>query len=171
MNQSNSVLNIGPALLNAQKHIKSAVKDATNPFFKSKYSTLENVMDACKDALNNEGIVVLQPVGCDEVSNFVETTLLHASSGEFVTSRMRVILTKEDMQNLGSAISYCRRYSLQSLVFLGSADDDGEAAMVRSAPSVSKSNFKPKAAAFVQSLTKDTTVVTTEPIGTTGVDW
>lgn len=143
--------NLASALLRAQKNIKNVVKEANNPFFKSKYASLENVMDACKDELNNQGIVVLQPVGFDDNGNFVETTFLHAESGEERTSRMRLLLDKEDMQKLGSAISYARRYLLQSMAFLGGEDDDGEKTMDRPSkspvPKAERASFVPKAAA------------------------
>lgn len=122
-----SVKNIAKALLVAQRNIGAAVKDAKNPFFKSNYATLGSVMEACKDALNNAGIVVTQPVVSDNTGEYVETQLLHAESGEMLTSRMR-LLTPKNMQDYGSAISYARRYSLQSLMFIPAEDDDGSAA-------------------------------------------
>ena len=122
-----SVKNIAKALLTAQRNIGAAVKDAKNPFFKSNYATLGSVMEACKDALNNAGIVVTQPVVSDTTGEYVETQLIHAESGETLTSRMR-LLTPKNMQDYGSAISYARRYSLQSLMFIPSEDDDGSLA-------------------------------------------
>lgn len=130
MNKSESIIKLAPAWLAAQRKITSALKEAKNPFFKSSYASLESVIEACKQHLNDHDISVLQPVGSDEQGNYVETVLLH-SSGEWVSSKMHLILTKNDMQSAGSGISYARRYSLQSLVFLGAQDDDGEASMGR----------------------------------------
>jgi hypothetical protein len=130
MKTSESIKNLSMALLKAQKNIGAATKGAANPFFKSKYADLGSVMEACKEALNNEGITVLQPVQSSETGDYVETLLLH-ESGEFMSSSMKLLLSKQDMQAYGSAVSYARRYSLQSLVFIPAEDDDGEKSMVR----------------------------------------
>lgn len=129
MRTSEEITKIAPALLAAQKKIGAAVKGSTNPFFHSKYADLGAVMEACKDALNDNEITVLQPVGCDETGVYVETVLLH-SSGEFISERMRISpKTSNNPQDQGSAISYARRYSLQSMVFIPSEDDDAEKAV------------------------------------------
>lgn len=133
MKTSSSISNISKALLKAQKNIGAAKKGSSNPFFKSTYADLGSVLEAIKDSLNNEGIVILQPhstelIG-DQIVSFVETTLLHGESGEFITSRTRMDI-KEGAKaiEIGSQITYMRRYSLQSLVSLPSVDDDGSAA-------------------------------------------
>jgi hypothetical protein len=100
-------------------------------------------MEACKEALNNEGISVLQPVQSGPTDDFVETILLH-ESGEFITSEMKLILTKQDMQAYGSAVSYARRYSLQSLVFIPAEDDDGEKSMSRTNQFKDRSKANPE---------------------------
>jgi hypothetical protein len=130
MTRSDTITKISPALLRAQRKIGAALKDAKNPFFKSNYATLGAVMEACKEHLNAEGISVLQPVMSDTTGQYVETILLH-ESGEFLTSQMRLLLGKEDMQAYGSAVSYARRYGLQSMVFIPAEDDDGEATVNR----------------------------------------
>lgn len=142
---SQSISKIAPALLAAQKKIGAAKKDGKNPFFHSSYVTLGSVMEACKEALNENEITVLQPVGTDEQGVYVETVLLHAS-GEFISDRMRIAVPQKmvkpdktrnetfepyftpDPQAQGSAISYARRYSLQSMVFIPAEDDDAERA-------------------------------------------
>jgi len=136
MKTSETILKIAPAFLKAQQKIESAVKGADNPYFKSKYANLNSVMEACKSFLNEFGISVLQPITSDEHGEYVETILLH-ESGEFLSSRMKLVLTKNDMQASGSAVSYARRYSLQSLVFIGAEDDDGNAAVGNKMPIVS----------------------------------
>lgn len=130
MTKSDTITKISPALLRAQRKTGAATKDAKNPFFRSNYATLSAVMEACKEHLNAEGISVLQPVMSDVSGQYVETILLH-ESGEFLTSQMRLILGKEDMQAYGSAVSYARRYGLQSMVFIPAEDDDGEATVNR----------------------------------------
>lgn len=131
MNTSPTIGKIAVALLQAQKNMGAAVKDAKNPFFKSKFADLNAVREASHPALNAAGITVLQPTGSNEHGMFVSTLLLH-ESGEFISSETAIICAKQnDPQALGSAISYARRYGLQSLVSLGSQDDDGEGAMNR----------------------------------------
>jgi len=128
MKTSDSIVNISKALLEAQKKIGSAKKDAVNPFFHSNYADLGSVMDACKDALNEQGITVLQPVGTDELGVYVETVLLH-SSGEWISDKLNLAVKEQNNpQAQGSAISYARRYGLQSMVFIPSEDDDAEKA-------------------------------------------
>lgn len=131
MKTSDSIANIASALVKAQKAIGAAKKGANNPFFHSKYADLGAVMEACKDALNENGIVILQPVGFDEAGQYVETVLLH-TSGEYLSDRMRLVAkTDNNPQDQGSAISYARRYSLQSMVFIPAEDDDAERATHR----------------------------------------
>lgn len=124
MNKSESILKISVALLKAQKKIQSVTKDASNPYFKSKYADLASVINACKEELNSEGIAVLQPV--DEM--YVETCLLH-ESGEFMSALTPIVCkSANNPQDLGSAITYARRYGLQSFILLPAVDDDGERA-------------------------------------------
>lgn len=131
MHMSTSIAAISKAILASQKEMGGAVKDSNNPFFKSKYSDLESVIAACKTALNNHGITVLQPHSCIDGADYIETLLLH-ESGEWMMSHTRIVVAKmNDPQAFGSAISYSRRYGLQSLLSIPAVDDDGEKAMVR----------------------------------------
>lgn len=132
MKTSESIKQLAPALLRAQRKIGGAIKGSSNPFFKSRYADLGAVMAACKEELNSEEITVLQPLGSDETGDYVETTFLH-SSGEFATSRMKIPAYK-NAQELGSNVSYLKRYLLQSMVFTPSEDDDAEASMGRGKP-------------------------------------
>lgn len=105
----------------------SAKKGASNPFFKSKYADLNSVLEAVKEALNSNGITILQPHFSNERGDFVSTVLLH-ESGEWISSETRLeVAKKNDPQALGSSITYARRYGLQSLVGLPAEDDDGNA--------------------------------------------
>ena len=138
MNKSESITKLAEALVAAQKKIGAATKEKTNPFFHSTYADLGAVMEACKDALNENGIVVLQPVGTDEQGVYVETVLLH-ESGEFISDKMRIaVKAPNDPQAQGSAITYARRYALQSMVFIPAEDDDAERAMDRPATAIPK---------------------------------
>ena len=119
------------ALLEAQKEIRDVVKDAKNPFFKSDYTTLDNVLKETKTVLNKHSLILLQPIESDENGVYVCTTVIHAPTGGEITSRHRISMPKNDPQAQGSAITYARRYSLKSLLALSDDDDDGEKAMKR----------------------------------------
>jgi hypothetical protein len=139
MKTSESIVNITKALLTAQRNMEAAVKGSKNPYFKSSYADYNSVLEACKGPLNEVGIVILQPHTTDERGTFVQTILIH-ESGEYITSETKVSVKQEnDPQALGSAITYARRYGLQSLVSLPAEDDDGEKAMYRN-DSFSKGN-------------------------------
>jgi ERF superfamily protein len=128
MNKSESIINLSKALLKAQKVMGGAVKDSKNPFFKSTYSDYGSVLEVVKGPLNENGILVLQPHVNDPGQPYVETILIHAESGEFLSSCTPVVCAKaNDPQAMGSAITYARRYGLQSLLSIPSEDDDGNA--------------------------------------------
>lgn len=131
---SPSIIKISTALLQAQKEIGGAKKGSTNPFYKMKYSGLGSVMEACKDAFNNHGISVIQPICLEADTNVLKTILLH-ESGEFIESSMKVSCKNPDNpQEMGSAITYAKRYALMALAFIPSEDDDGEMATKPSRP-------------------------------------
>lgn len=127
MNRSDSLKEIAPALVKAQTKIKAALKDSTNPHFRSKYADLSSVVDAVKAPLLECGISFLQGVHDAEGGVAVETMLLH-TSGEWISSTLRIPAVKQDAQGYGSAITYGRRYGLQSMCGVPAEDDDGNAA-------------------------------------------
>jgi hypothetical protein len=125
MKTSETIKTISPALLKAQKTIGAAKKGATNPFFHSTYADLGSVMEACKEHLNENGITILQPI----VNMVVETILLH-ETGEWISSETPIVCKEQNNpQALGSAVTYARRYGLQSMVFIPAEDDDGNSAV------------------------------------------
>lgn len=130
MKTSESIKQIIPALVKAQSEMGVAVKGEENPFYKSRYADLPEVIQVCKEPLNTNKIVVLQPVLDDKVV----TVLLH-ESGEWVSDEGTKILSAKpnDPQAQGSAITYARRYGLMSMLSIPSDDDDGEKAMDRKA--------------------------------------
>lgn len=132
---SSSLDKIAPAVLAAQKELGSVKKGAKNPFFKSSYADLTSVIEALKDVVNKNGLSIIQT----QRDGDVLTTLLH-SSGQYISSATQIKCAKEnDPQALGSAISYARRYGLQSILCLPAQDDDGEGAMSRTKKAASKS--------------------------------
>jgi hypothetical protein len=111
------------ALSKAQAEIKGAVKDSTNPHFKSRYADLESVIEAVKQPFFKFGLSFVQSVEGDALV----TTICHASGGT-ITSRVPLIIGKNDMQGVGSAITYARRYGLAAAAGVSQTDDDGNAA-------------------------------------------
>ena len=102
-----------------------ALKTAQNPHLRSKYADLGSVMDACFAALHANGFAVLQPGGADEHGPFVDTVFVHETGHEF-RSRCYLVIGKQDMQGVGSAWTYARRYGLMALAGIAPEDDDGE---------------------------------------------
>jgi hypothetical protein len=133
---------INESLLEAQRNIGAAVKGAENPFFQSSYADLATVMEVVKAPLNNAGLSITQEleVGYNDVTgvpfNIVSTTLRH-SSGETIASSV-VVPEVKDIQKLGAAITYLKRYSLQALLFVPTEDKDGEELMTRKTPAPRK---------------------------------
>lgn len=125
MKTSEKINALASALVKAQANIKHASKDSNNTHFRNDYASLESVIDASKQYLLEQGITVLQGVSSDGAS--LTTRLLH-NSGEYIETEMRLVLSKQDMQGLGSAITYGRRYALAAILNIAQADDDGNAA-------------------------------------------
>lgn len=149
MRTSDSIKSISAALVNAQNKIKHATKDSKNPHFKNDYASLESVIDATKQALLENGIALLQGMNPD--GSTLTTRLQHAS-GEFVETDLKLMLSKQDMQGLGSAITYGRRYALAAIMNISQADDDGNDASNRPSPKASAKALAPK---VVQSSNED----------------
>jgi hypothetical protein len=125
VNQSESVKQIAKALSKAQSNFQAALKDSTNPFFKSKYADLESVIVSTKDELAKNGLAISQVVDFNlEGQEWLETKLLH-ESGEFIISKL-LLGTYKGPQEKGSAITYFRRYSLQAILNSFASDDDAE---------------------------------------------
>ena len=118
---------IAAALSKAQAEMGKALKQSENPHFRSKYADLGAVMDACLPALNKHGIAVIQPTIDDDSGRYVETVLIH-DSGEELRCRVPLIVSKNDMQGYGSAVTYARRYGLMCMAGIAPEDDDGNAA-------------------------------------------
>ena len=148
MNKSESIKTIAPALHKAQGQIKAALKDSTNPHFRSKYADLSSVIEAVKPALQANGITFLQGVHDAVEGVAVETMLLH-TSGEWLSSVMRIPAVKQDAQGYGSAITYGRRYGLQSMCGVPAEDDDGNAATASTTSRITP------VAGSLQNLTKE----------------
>ena len=125
---SSSIGELTKALSLAHKDFKPVLKDANNPFFKSKYADLAGVIDATSDALSKQELAVIQSPGRIYNGHILLTTLLSHSSGEWIKDELELPIAKFDAQGTGSAITYARRYAYQAIVGVAAEDDDGNAA-------------------------------------------
>jgi hypothetical protein len=130
---------LAAALAKAQAAVKGAVKDSTNPFFKSKYPDLSSVWDACRGPLTDNGLSLVQVPGFDHATQTVrvETMLLH-SSGQWIHGDAGAPFAPEkgrsDAQSVGSIVTYLRRYAVAAFASVCPEDDDGNGAGRRQAP-------------------------------------
>jgi len=144
--QSENIGELAAALAKAQAEVGTVTKDSANPFFKSNYASLAAVWEATRPILSKHQLSVVQMPSSDERGYYVETQLMH-SSGQWIRSRTYMKPAKEDPQGIGSLISYARRYALQAVTMICPDDDDGEAAMGRTAPQKPAEAPKPAAKA------------------------
>lgn len=126
MNKSDSIANLAAALAKAQGEIRGATRDAQNPHFKHNYADLSSIWDACRDALSRNEIAVTQLPSADGAVVRVETVMMH-SSGEWISSELAVTARDGSPQSVGSALTYCRRYGLASVVGVAPVGDDDDA--------------------------------------------
>ena len=140
MNKSESIKNIAGALVKFQASVSKVSKEANNPFFKSKYASLANILDTIQKPLSECGLAISQFPD----ANALTTIILHAESGEWMESSYVMPVAKQnDPQAMGSAMTYARRYALGSILNLNiDDDDDGEKAMGRQIPK--KDELTPK---------------------------
>jgi hypothetical protein len=135
--RSPSIAALAAALAKAQGEMGGALKDKTNPHFKSSYADLSAVWDAARGPLSKNGLAVLQPPSSMGASVTVTTILTH-SSGEWVESDFTVTATQNTPQGIGSCLTYARRYALASMVGIAPEDDDGNAASQRPTQATAK---------------------------------
>ena len=131
MQTSPTIRKLAEALAAAQGAMKGAVKDANNPFFKSKYADLASCWEACRGPLASHGLSVIQGVSA-EGAKITVTTLLAHSSGEWVQDAITLEAKDDSPQSIGSAATYGRRYGLSAAVGIAPEDDDGNASQPES---------------------------------------
>ena len=130
MEQSEQINELAAALAKAQGEITGALKDSSNPFFKSKYADLASCWDACRKPLSENGLAVIQPTVEKDGTVYVVTTLAH-SSGQWIRGWLPIKTKDDGPQAQGSGLTYARRYALAGIVGLAQVDDDAEAAQAR----------------------------------------
>lgn len=123
--------NAASAFIRAQANMGAATKSAKNPFFKNNYADLTAIQEAVFPAFHAEGFAIIQQGGADEFGRYMETQMIH-TTGQVFSSRVYLECKPGDMQALGSAITYARRYGLMALSGIPTVDDDANAATGRS---------------------------------------
>jgi hypothetical protein len=116
---------LAKALNEFQAEVVKVGKTADNPFFKSKYADLGSIMKEAQPVLTKHGLSVIQfPDNLDGTPAL--TTIVMHTSGQSQRATMPLLLSKQDPQGLGSAITYARRYSYAAaLQIVIDEDDDG----------------------------------------------
>lgn len=122
--------NIYQKLLAAQQEIGAISKTQDNPFFKSKYADINAILAVVKPILNSNGLVLLQALTTVDGRNTLTTKIIEADTGSHIGNQPNIesscfLPEMSDPQKQGSAITYFRRYALQSLLALETQDDDG----------------------------------------------
>lgn len=126
-------MNIYTKLSKVKSEIGAISKDSTNPFFKSKYFDINGLLKHVEPLLDKNGLLLLQPI----IKGEVFSEIVDIESGDSVTSGI-ALPEITDPQKLGSAVTYYRRYTLQSLLGLQAEDDDANAASKATKPKADK---------------------------------
>ena len=116
------------AFIAAQRQFGPALKSSTNPHFRSRYADLSACVEAVIDALNTNGLGLVQVTHPCESGVSVETVLVHESGQTMTSGVLHVPASKQDAQGYGSALTYARRYSLMAICGIAPEDDDGNRA-------------------------------------------
>ena len=153
---------IALALSKAQKAIKPAIKDSQNPFFKSSYADLTSIWDAIREPFAENELSVVQSPTLLEDGRLVLISLLMHSSGQYIRSVYPIKPVKDDPQGVGSALTYARRYSLQSLAGVCAEEDDDGNAASRASQQQTKPMQKPQ---YSKPGPLASTAVSTKPPG------
>ena len=149
MKTSDKLNEIANALAAAQADIKNATKGSENPYFKSKYADLAAVRYACQEPLSANGIAVIQAPSTDDQGHVTVTTRFIHASGQWIETAMTGLPASDKegrvtAQQLGSVVTYLRRYTLAAMANVATEDDDGEGASGRSESTGDKMTVKGK---------------------------
>lgn len=149
MNLENANAALFAAIAQAQGEVENATKSATNPHFKSRYADLAEVLNTVRPTFARHGLAIVQSVSTEQQLVTVATTIAHKEGG-FVTSSLSCPAPTAKVQDLGSIVTYLRRYSLSAMAGISQEDDDGNAASQRPA----KAATEPQKPSPTQALTE-----------------
>ncbi len=117
-------ITIHTAFAKAQSEFPKVNKEASNPFFKNKYASLDNILEVILPILHSNGLYLTQSPVSNEKGIGVHTAIVHADSGDSIEGEFYLPLAKQDPQGAGSALTYSRRYALQAMLGLNFEEDD-----------------------------------------------
>jgi len=144
MLKSENIGELTKALVIMQGQLKPVARDAVNPFFKSRYTTLDSIWGNCRPCLVANELAISQTIGTYDGKMSLETILFH-SSGQYIGNSFELPCKIDNMQMLGSAITYARRYAISGLLgIVADEDDDGETHRTTQSPT--KQQPKPSTA-------------------------
>lgn len=127
MLRTDNIGEIAAALSKANLEIRNAELDRVNPHFKNRYATLGSILNAIRVPLAKHGIAPVQTVSMEDGKVTVTTALIHSSGQLVEDTAMFPLPNNATVQQMGSAITYLRRYALAAIVgIVGDEDDDGE---------------------------------------------
>ena len=125
MEKSETIIELSKAFAKMQMELEQPLKNANNPFFKSKYVPLENVVDSITRASSKHGLSFTQFPSSDENGNVTVGTMVMHESGEWIEyDPICLKPVKNDPQAVGSAITYAKRYALSAIFGITSDNDD-----------------------------------------------
>ena len=134
------VAGLYPKLHAAKQKIGKVVKNANNPHFKKSYADINALVESVEPILLEQGLLLIQPIE----SGLVSTLIIDIETGDKVVSSMR-LPDIQDPQKVGSAVTYYRRYTLQSLLSLQAEDDDANSASAtvkNTKPTITQERFE-----------------------------
>jgi hypothetical protein len=160
-NRSDEIHELATALAKAQGEMQTAGLKSENPYFKSKYADLAEIVRVSRPALTKNGLSVIQQILPNiDGQNILHTILTH-SSGQWIESQMRILPSKPDVQSLASYITYIRRYSYAALcgIVASHEDDDAEVAVATERDTFAKgvalnTKYNPREESY-ESITKE----------------
>jgi hypothetical protein len=125
-------------ILEVQKEIGNLSKSSKNPFFKSAYLDLNDLLNAVHPLLHEKDLSLVQPI----IDGQVHSTIIDCETGKALISSSILLPDIKDPQKLGSCITYYRRYTLKSLLAIAEKDDDGNEASKPEPRRLSKDQFE-----------------------------
>jgi hypothetical protein len=144
--------NLADALVAAQADMPAVEPDAVNPHFKTKFVSLDHLIAKTRPVLNRHHLALVQlPATSEAGLPVLRTILIHGPSGEQVSADAPLMLGKNDMQGLGAAITYARRYAWAAALGIATEEDDDDESAAKTAEpkaaAATTAGFKPPAAA------------------------
>lgn len=132
MNKSEQINELASALAKAQLELSNPKKNSVNPFFNKKYADLSEVINVSKHTLAELGLSIIQLLDHDQGHVEIETILTH-ESGQYISGKLSIPVSKPDAQGIGSAATYGRRYAWAAICGLAQEDDDANSATMEPA--------------------------------------